>query len=110
MFLEGLENNPQVILMLLLRLGVDQDVVNKDYEKMIQVGLEYPMREIHEYCWPILQSERHHYELEMPISRPKRCLRDISLPDSQLMITGAKVYLGVDSRPFQLIKQIINPR
>ena len=30
-----LENNPQVILMLLLRLGVDQNVVHKDYDDMI---------------------------------------------------------------------------
>ena len=105
-----LENNPQMILMLLLRLGVDQDVVNKDHKKLIQIGLEYPMHEIHECRWSIRQPERHHCELEIPIPRPKRCLRDISLPNSQPMIAGAKVYLGVDLRPFQLIKQIINPR
>ena len=109
MFSECLENNPQMIRMLLLRLGLDQDVINKDYNKMIQVGLEYPMHEIHEYRWCIRLLEGHHYELEMPILRPKRCLRDISLPNSQLMITDAKIYLRVDSRPFQLIKQVINP-
>ena len=95
---------------LFLRLGVDQDVVNKDHNKMIQIGLEYPMHEIYECRWRICQPERHHCELEMPIPRPKRCLRDIGLPNSQMMITGAKVYLRVDSCPFQLIKQIINPR
>ena len=96
--------------MLLLRLGVDQDVVNKDYNKRIQIGLEYPMHEINECRWRNFQSERHHCDLEMPIPRPKRYLRDICLPNSQLMIPGAKVYFGEDSRPFQLIKQIINPR
>ena len=68
------------------------------------------MHEIHECYRKICQPEGHHYELEMPIPRPKRCLNDISLPNSQLVITGAKVYFGVDSLPFQLIKQIINPR
>ena len=106
---ECLENNSQMILMLLLRLGVDQNVVNKDHNKLIQIGLEYPMHEIHECRWCIRQHEGHHCELEMLIPRPKRCLRDISLPNSQLMVTSAKVYLGVDSCPFQLIKQIINP-
>ena len=110
MVLECLKKNPQMILMLLLRLRVDQDVVNKDHNKLIQIGLEYPMHEIHEFRWSIRQSERHHCELKVPILHPKRCLRDISLPNSQLMITGAKVYLGVDSWPSQLIKQIINPR
>ena len=74
MFSEGLENNPQVILMLLLRLGVDQDVGNKDHNKLIQIGLEYPMHEIHECCWRIRQFERHHSELEMPIPHPKHVL------------------------------------
>ena len=97
---ECLENNPQMILMLLLRLGVDQNVVNNDHKKLIQVGLEYPMDEIYECHWSIRQSERHHCKLEMPIHRPKHYLRDISLPNSQLLITDAKIYLGVDSRPF----------
>ena len=107
---ECLENNPQMILMLLFILGVDQDVVNKDHNKLIQIELEYPMHEIHECCWHIRQPKGHHCELEMSISCPKRWLRDISLPNSQLMVSGVKIYLGVDSRPSQLIKQVINPR
>ena len=68
------------------------------------------MHEIHECCWCIRESEGHHRKLKVPITRPKRCLRDICLPNSQLMVTNAKVYLGVDSRSSQLIKEIINPR
>ena len=52
MLSQCLENNPQMILMLLLKL----------------------MHEIHECRWSIRQSERHHCELEMPIQRSKRCL------------------------------------
>ena len=37
-------------------------------------------------------------------------LRDICLLKPQLMVTSAKVYLGVDSRSSQLIKKVINPR
>ena len=68
------------------------------------------MYEIHECCWHIRQSEGHHRKLIVPITRSKRCLRDICIPNSQLMVTSAKVYLGVDSRSSQLIKQIVNPR
>ena len=46
----------------------------------------------------------------MPISRSKHRLRDICLSNSQPMVTSAEIYLGVDSCPSQLIKQIINSR
>ena len=88
-----------MILMLLFRLGVDQDVVNKDHNKLILIGLEHPTHEIHECRWRIPQPEEHHCKLKKPIPRPKRCLKDINLPNSQLMVTGEKIYLGVDSRP-----------
>ena len=55
-------------------------------------------------------SEGHHYELKVPIPRPERCLRDICLPNPQLMVTTTKVYFGVDSRSSQLVKQVINPQ
>ena len=79
-----------MILMLILRLGVDQNVVYKDLDELMKIGLEYLMHDIHECFWRIRQSEGHHPELKVPISRPERCLRDISLPNSQLMVTGAE--------------------
>ena len=68
------------------------------------------MHEVHECLWRIRQSKGHHRKLKVPITHPKHCLRDICLPNPQLMITSAKVYLGVDSHSSQLIKQIVNPR
>ena len=78
--------------------------------KLIQIGLEYPMHEVHECRCRIRQSKEHHRKLKVPITCPERWLRDICLPNPQLMVTSAKVYLGVDSRSSQLIKQVINPR
>ena len=68
------------------------------------------MHEVHECRWRIRQSKGHHGKLKVPITCPERCLRDICLPNPQLMVTSAKVYLGVDSRSSQLVKQVINPR
>ena len=68
------------------------------------------MHEVHECRWRICQSKGHHCKLKVPVTRPKRCLRDICLPNPQLMVTSEKVYLGVDSRSSQLMKQVINPR
>ena len=105
---QDLENDPQVNLMILLRLGVDQDVVHENYHKLIKIGLEHPTHEIHECRRSIRQSEWHHCELEVPIPRLECCLRDVFLPNSQLMINSVEIYLGVDPRSSQLIKQIIN--
>ena len=66
------------------------------------------MHEVNECCWRIRQSKGHHRKLKVPITRPERCLRDICLPNPQLMVTSAKVYLGVDSWSSQLIKQIVD--
>ena len=99
-----------MILLLPLLLGIDQDVIHEDHDKLIQIGLEYPMHEIHECRWRIRQSKGHHCKLKVLITRPERCLRDIYLSNPQLMVTSAKVYLRVDSRSSQLIKQVINPR
>ena len=95
-------------LMILPRLGVDQDVIHENHSEPILVRLEHHMHKIHECRWRICRPERHHCELEMPISRSKCRLRDICLLNSQLMVVGAEIYLGVDPRPSQLMKQIIN--
>ena len=110
MLSQGLENDPQVTLVILLILGEDQDIIHKNHNEHIQVGLEHPMHKIHECCWSIRHSEWYHCELKMPISRSKHRLRDIFLRNSQLMVAGADIYLRVDPRPSQLIKQIINLR
>ena len=68
------------------------------------------MHEVHECRWRIRQSKGHHRKLKVPITRPERSLRDICLPNPQLMVTSAKVYLGIDSHSSQLVKQVINPR
>jgi hypothetical protein len=37
---ESSENNPEVMLMILVTFGVDKDVVNEDYDKLIQLFQE----------------------------------------------------------------------
>ena len=97
-------------LMLPLLPGVDQNVIHKDHDKLIQIGLEYPMPEVHEFRCRIRQSKGHHCKLKVLIPGPEHYLRDICLPNPQLIVTSVKAYLGVDSRSSQLIKQVINPR
>ena len=68
------------------------------------------MHEVHECCWRICQSKGHHCKLKVPIPHPEHRLRDICLPNPQVMVTSAKVYLGIESISSQLVEQVINPR
>jgi hypothetical protein len=45
---ESSEDDPEVTLMIFAILGVDKDVVNEDYDKLIQFFHEYLIHEVHE--------------------------------------------------------------
>jgi hypothetical protein len=43
-----LQNNSEMLRMLLFALGVDQDVVNEDHNKLVQLRHEYGFHQVHE--------------------------------------------------------------
>jgi hypothetical protein len=45
---ESSEDNPEVMLMIFATLGVDKDVVNEDYDKLIQLFHKYLIHKVHE--------------------------------------------------------------
>jgi hypothetical protein len=45
---ESSEDNPEVMLIIFVTLGVDKDVINEDYDKLIQFLHKYLIHEIHE--------------------------------------------------------------
>jgi hypothetical protein len=45
---ESFEDNPEVMLMIFSTLGVDKDVVDEDYDKLIQLFHKYLIHEVHE--------------------------------------------------------------
>jgi hypothetical protein len=45
---ESSEDDPEVTLMIFAILEVDKDVVNEDYDKLIQFLHEYLIHEVHE--------------------------------------------------------------
>ena len=50
----------QVLLVLFCSLGVDEDIVDKDHYKLIQVLHKDLVHEVHEICMSIGKSERHY--------------------------------------------------
>jgi hypothetical protein len=45
---ESSGDDPEVTLMIFAILGVDKDVVNEDYDKLIQLFYKYLIHEVHE--------------------------------------------------------------
>jgi len=57
--------------MLLLSPGVDEYVVDEDYDKLIQEWPEDLVHVVNEHCWNIGHPKRHNHVLVVSISGPK---------------------------------------
>ncbi|KAJ6793921.1 Uncharacterized protein M6B38_233045 [Iris pallida] len=72
--------------MLFLSLRVDQYVIDEDNNKLIQIFMENLVHKVHEYRRSICQSKRHDQEFKLHILGVERRLRNILLPDLDLMV------------------------
>jgi hypothetical protein len=54
---KSLQNNSEMLHMLIFTLGIDQDVVNEEHEKLVQLWHEYRVHQIHEMCRSIGESK-----------------------------------------------------
>lgn len=76
---QQLQSNPKMLLVLLLRLRINENVVDEYYNELVQVRSENPIHHIHEECWCVRQSEWHDYELNVSIASLEGCIRDVLL-------------------------------
>jgi hypothetical protein len=97
-----------MLRMLLFTLGIDQDVINKDYDKLVQLRHEYGVHQVHEMCRSISESKRHNQILLQLIPGREGSLRNIFRTDLDLMITRMKINLSKDSYIDKLMKENID--
>jgi hypothetical protein len=57
MVLKSLQNNAEMLRLLFFILGVDQDVVNEDHDKLVQLRHEYGVHQVHKMCRSIGESK-----------------------------------------------------
>jgi hypothetical protein len=86
MVTKSLQNNSEMLCMLFFTLGIDQDVINKYHDKLVQLWHEYGVHQVHEMCMSIGESKRHNQILIQPIPG-EASLRNIFRVDLDLMIT-----------------------
>jgi hypothetical protein len=90
---KSLQNNTKMLLMLFFILGVDQDVVNEDHDKLIQLRHEDEVHQVHEMCRSIGESKQHNQILIQHIPGGEGSLRGIFQTDLDLMVTRTEIDL-----------------
>jgi hypothetical protein len=105
---KSLQNNLEMLRMLLFALGVDQDVINGDHDKLVQLRHEYGVHQVHKMCRSIGESKQHNQILVQPVPGGEGSLRNIFRTDLDLMITRMEIDLGKDFSTGKLIKENVD--
>jgi hypothetical protein len=105
---KSLQNNVEMSCMLFFTLGIDQDVINEDHDKLVQLRHEYGVHQVHEMCRSIGEPKRHNQILVQLIPSGEGSLRDVIRTDLDLMITRTKIDLRKDFCTGKLIKKNVD--
>jgi hypothetical protein len=97
-----------MLLMLFFILRVDQDVINEDHNKLVQLQHEYEVHQLHEMCWSIGESKQHNQILVQPILGGQDDFSNIFRTDLDLMITQTEIDHGKDLSTGKLIKKNVD--
>jgi hypothetical protein len=93
-----------MFLMLFFYLGENQNVVDENHDKLIQVLHEHLFHEIQEIGGDIRKSKGHHSILIGSIPGAKCCLGNIRLSNPQLVISRSQINFGENTGSLHLIK------
>jgi hypothetical protein len=108
MITQSLKYNVEMLFMHFPTLKKDQDVINEDHNKLVQLFHENRVHQVHEISGGVGQTKRHHQILIKTVSGGESSLCNIFCTDLDLMIARAKVNLQKDLCSNQLIEQEIN--
>jgi hypothetical protein len=97
-----------MLCMLFFTIGIDQDVINEDHDKLVQLRYEHGVHQVHEMCRSIGEFKRHNQILVQPVPGREGNLRDILWMDLDLMITQMEINHGKDSCTGKLIKEKVD--
>jgi hypothetical protein len=94
--------------MLFFTLGIDQDVIYEDHDKLVQLRHEYGVHQVHEMCKSIGESKRHNQILIQSVPGGEGSSRNVFRTDLDLMITRMKIDLGKDFSTSKLIEKNVD--
>jgi hypothetical protein len=71
---QTLKDNSEVVGVIFLTLRIDENLIDKDHDKFIELSHEHGVHEVHEVGGSISESERHNQELVKTITSGKAVL------------------------------------
>ena len=108
MLSEFVKHQSQMLGMILLILGKDQDIIKIYQDEIICVRVEDEVHHARE-CWrSIDKAERHDSVFIRTIACSKCCLGDIFFTNANLMITHTELKLGEYLGTFELLEKLID--
>jgi hypothetical protein len=105
---QTLKDNSEMFGVLFLALRIDENIIDKDHDKFIELRHEHGVHEVHEVGRSISESERHDQELVKTITSGKGGFRNVARSNLDLVVARTKVDLREDFGTSQLIKKNIN--
>jgi hypothetical protein len=87
---------------------MDENIIDKDHDKFIELRHEHGVHEVHEVGKRISESEGHNQELVKTITSGKSGFRNIARSNLDLVVARTKVDLREDFGTSQMIKKNIN--
>jgi hypothetical protein len=108
MVLKSLQNIAKMSRILFFALGIDQDVVNEDNYKFVQLRHEYRVHQIPKMYRSIGEHKRYNQICIQLVPDGESSLRNIFRIDLDLMISRMKIDLGKYFRTGKLIKKNID--
>src|SRR6185437_8843376 len=108
MLSQSLQHESQMLFMLFLCLGEDQNIINENHHKDIQIIHENHVHQVHEESRGISQAEGHDRVLIQPVLAGECRLRNILRMDPQLKITEMQINLREYTSTSKHIKEILS--
>jgi hypothetical protein len=108
MLMKSLRYNLKMLLMFFFILGVDQNVINKYHNILIQLWHKHEIHHVHKMCRSIGESKRYNQILIQPIPSGECSFRNVLWTNLHLMITKTEINLGEDFSIGKLIKQNVD--
>jgi hypothetical protein len=108
MISQTLKDNLEMFGVFFLAFGIDENVIDEDYDEFIELRHEHGVHEVHEVGWGICESERHYQELVKTITNGKSGFRNVARSNLDLVVARTKVDLREDFGTSQLIKKNID--
>jgi hypothetical protein len=110
MITQSLKHNAEMLFMMFLTLRKDQDVINEDHDKLVQLFHKNRVHQVYKVSGGVSQPKGHHQILIETVSGGESSFWDIFFMDLNLMIARTKVNLQENLCSNQLIEQKINAR